>query len=247
MDENSRFNKAIKNNVWIFIFALVMAFICLIILKYHVEGEQNMPFELEEILVVSSAEGYQEKESKKNNWEVEIYQTNDIYINIKKNKNYKSTEIIRSIEIKNVSINEEPKEGKIEIYVPSSDEQVYTYNKKYKIDNNITYEGDTKSDLKNLKISNQGGTIIFRIVNITGKEYISNDNELKHNGTLLDKVKLSSEDIRTDVSFDIVINLESDISFTGTVNLKLPIGNIETQGITNLDKKDINDIIFKRE
>lgn len=247
MREDSKFNKAIKNSIWIFIFALAIAFICLIILKYHVEGEQNMPFQVQEFLVVSTAEGYQKKESKKNNWEVEIYQTNDIYINIKKNKNYKSTEIIKSIQIKNIHIDKEPKQGKIEIFIPSSDEQVYNYKEKYKIENEITYEGDIKSDLKNLKISNQGGTIIFRILNKTGKEYISNNDELRHDGTLLKEVNLSTEDIQTEVSFDIVINLESDISFLGKVTLQLPTGNIETQRVTSLDKKDIENIVFKRE
>lgn len=247
MREDSKFNKAIRNSIWIFIIALAITFICLIILKYHVEGEQNMPFEVKEFLVVSTAEGYQKKEAKKNNWEVEIYQTNDIYINIKKNKNYKSTEIIKSIRIENIHIDNEPKQGEIEIFIPSSDEQVYNYKEKYKIENEITYEGDTKSDLKNLKISNQGGTITFRILNKTGKEYISNDDELRHDGTLLNKVNLSTEDIRTEVSFDIIINLESDISFFGNVTLQLPTGNIETQGITSLDKKDIENIIFKRE
>lgn len=247
MKEDSKFNKAIKNSIWIFIFALAIAFICLIILKYHVEGEQNMPFEVRELLVISTAEGYQKKESKKNNWDVEIYQTNDIYINIKKNKNYKSTEIIKSIQIKNIHINNQPKQGEIEIFIPSNDEQVYNYKDKYRIENEITYEGDTKSDLKNLKISNQGGTIIFRILNKTGKEYISNDDELRHDGTLLKKVNLSTEDIQTEVSFDIVINLESDISFLGNAIVQLPTGDIQTQGVTSLDKRDIGNIIFKRE
>ena len=247
MEENTRLNKIIRKSVYSLIFILIVIFISLVILKYHVEGEQNMPFELEEILVVSSAEGYQEKESKKNNWEVEIYQTNDIYINIKKNKNYKSTEIIKSIEIKNITIDEEPKKGEINIYIPSNDEQAYSYEEKYKINNNITYEGDIKSDLKNLKISNQGGTIIFRIVNKTGKEYVSNEDELKHDGTLLNKVGLTTQDIKSTISFDIVINLESDISFSGNVKLELPNKELETQGITSLEKEDIEEVIFKRE
>ena len=247
MEENSRLHKAINKCILIFIFALVVTIISLIILKYHVEGEQNMPFEIEEFLVVSSAEGYQEKESKKNNWEVKVYQTNDIYINIKKNKNYKNTEIIKNIQIKNINIEHQPKEGTIEIYLPNGNEQAYSYNEKYKVDNNIIYEGDIKSDLKNLKISNQGGTLIFRIVNITGKEYSSNEDELKHDGTLLSKVGLSTQDVKAKISFDIVITLESDISFSGKVKLELPAKDLESQGITSLEKENIEEIIFKRE
>lgn len=246
MEENSKFKKIIKTNILIFIIVLAIAVIGVIILKYHVEGEQNMPFDLSEILVVSTAEGYQNDNSNKVNWDVELYQTNDVYLNIKKNKNYKDTEIIKNIEIKNINIEEKPLVGDISIYLPSSQEQTYNYEEASKVDSKIIYEGDTKSDIKNLKISNQGGTIIFRVVNKTGKTYTSNEDELKHDGTLLKKVDIDSNDIKTKISFEIVINLESDISFTGKVILELPIGDVATQGITNLNKEDTKDIVFKR-
>lgn len=246
MEENSKFKKIIKTNILIFIIVLAIAVIGVIILKYHVEGEQNMPFDLSEILVVSTAEGYQNDNSNKVNWDVELYQTNDVYLNIKKNKNYKDTEVIKSVEIKNINIEEKPLVGDISIYLPSSQEQTYNYEEASKVDSEIIYEGDTKSDIKNLKISNQGGTIIFRVVNKTGKTYTSNEDELKHDGTLLKKVDIDSNDIKTKISFEIVINLESDISFTGKVTLELPIGDVATQGITNLNKEDTKDIVFKR-
>lgn len=247
MEENSKFKKIIKTNILIFIIVLAIAVIGVIILKYHVEGEQNMPFNLTEILVVSTAEGYQNNNSDKLNWDVELYQTNDVYLNIKKNKNYKDTELINSIEIKNINIEEKPAVGDISIYLPSSEEQTYNYEEASKVDSKIIYEGDTKTDIKNLKISNQGGTIIFRVVNKTGKRYTSNENELKHDGTLLKKVDIDSNDIKTKISFDLVINLESDISFTGKVTLELPIGDVVNQGVTNLNKEDTKDIVFKRQ
>lgn len=246
MEENSKFKKIVKRSIYFLLVVLLLAVIGLIILKYHVEGEQNMPFDLSEILVISTAEGHQEKESSKNNWDAEIYQTNDIYLNIKKNKNYKETEVIKSIEIKNISIDEKPPVGSIEIYVPNDEEQTYKYEEENKIDNEIIYEGDTASDIKNLKISNQGGRIIFRVINKTGKNYISNEEELKHDGTLLNKIGLTSNDVKFKISFDIIINLESEVSFTGKVELELPSGDITTQGITNLDKTDTKDIVFKR-
>ena len=179
MNENTRWAKIVKNSVFTFIIVLIIAVICLIILKYHVEGEQNMPFDLSEVLVVSTAEGYQKDYDNSEEWNVEIYQTNDIYLNFKKNKNYKQKEIIKSIEINNITINKQPKVGKIKIYIPNDNEKDYNYEKD-SIENNITYEGDIKSDLKNLKIANQGGTIIFRIVNETGKTYANEEEELKH-------------------------------------------------------------------
>lgn len=247
MEENSKINKIVKRSVYFVILVLIAAIIALIILKYHVEGEQNMPFDLSEILVISTAEGYQEKESSKNNWNVEIYQTNDIYLNIKRNKNYKETEAIKSIEIKNILIDEKPQLGNIDIYIPNSNEQTYTYTEETKVNSEIKYEGNIQSDIGNLKISNQGGMIVFRVVNKTGKKYTSNEEKLKHDGTLLSKVEVNNDDIKFKISFDIVINLESDISFTGNVELKLPSGDITTQGVTNLDKKDIREVVFKRE
>lgn len=247
MEENSQIKKILKRSVYFIIIILIAAVIGLIILKYHVEGEQNMPFKLSEILAISTAEGYQEKESSDKNWDVEVYQTNDIYLDIKKNKNYKETEVIKSIEIKNISIDENPKIGNISIYIPNGEEQIYKYDGENKINNEIIYEGDTKSDIKNLKISNQGGKIIFRVVNKTGKRYTSNEEELKHDGTLLNKVGINNSDIKFKMSFDIVINLESEVSFTGKVELELPTGDITTQGVTNLNETEINDVIFKRE
>lgn len=247
MEENSIFKKIIKRNVLFFILVLAIALIGLIILKYHVEGEQNMPFDLSEILVVSTAEGNQKEETGDNNWNVDIYQTNDVYLNIKKNKNYKDTEIIKNIEIKNINIDEKPSIGKIELYVPSNENEIYNYEENHKINSNIVFDGDKKSDIKNLKISNQGGIIVFRIVNKTGKEYISNDEELKHDGTLLQKAEVNNEDIKAKISFDIVITLESGVSFSGKITIEIPVDDVTTQGVTNLDKKDMKDVVFKRQ
>ena len=247
MEDKSKINKIIKRSVYFIILVLIAAIIGVIILKYHVEGEKNMPFDLSELLVISTAEGYQKKESTQNNWDVEIYQTNDIYLNIKKNKNYKETEAIKSIEIKNVSIDEKPQVGSIDIYIPNSEEQTYTYEENSKVNSEIKYEGDIRSDIGNLKISNQGGMIVFRIVNKTGQRYTSNEEEFKHDGTLLNRVGINNDNIKFKISFYIVINLESDVTFTGKIELELPVGDITTQGTTNLDKTNTEDIVFKRE
>lgn len=247
MEENSKWNMIVKRSIFAFIIILIAAVIGLIILKYSVEGEQNMPFNLSEVLVISTAEGYQEKQTDENKWNVDILQTNDVYLNILKNKNYKDKEIIREIKISNINIEEDPKVGKISIYIPDENNQTYNYEARCKVNSEIIYSGDIKSDIKNLKISNQGGTIIFRIVNETGKQYISNEDELKHDGTLLKKVGISTDDITSKISFDVTICLESDISFTAKISLKLPVGDITTQGVSSIEKKDIEDIVFKRE
>ena len=246
MNEESKLNKLILKGAYAVIIVLIIAVIALLILKYEVEGEQNMPFKLSNIIVLSNAEGYQEKESKEYKWDTEIYQTNDIYLNIEKNKNYKETQIIKSIEIENIKINETPKVGEFAFYrVASNDKRLFNYKEDYKINEKIEYIGDIKSDLSNLKISNQGGTIILRAVNKTGKEYKSNEKEFEHSGKLLKEFKLLNEEIKSIISFDLIINLESEISFKANIKLELPVGDIIKEGYASTEITE--NIVFKRE
>ena len=248
MNDESKINKLILKSAYVVIIVLIIAVIALLILKYEVEGEQNMPFKLSSIIIVSNAEGYQEKQYEEYRWDTEIYQNNDIYLNIEKNKNYKKTEAIKSILINNIQIKEAPQVGSIEVYRPSSDSlQTYSYKEEYKVTDKVEYIGDTKSDIKNLKISNQGNTLIFRVLNRTGKKYSSNEETFEHSGKLLDKVGITYEEIKTYISFDLKIILESDISFKATIELELPVGNIAREGSSSLEITDMKDIVFKRE
>ena len=242
-----RVNKLILRCAYIIIAVLIITVIALLILKYDVEGEKNMPFKLSSIIAISSAEGYQEKENSKYKWDVEIYQNNDIYLNIEKNKNYKGIEIIKSIKIENVKINEEPTVGTFKFYRTSGEQNVFTYKEEYEIKDSLEYTGDLKTDLNNLKISNQGGTIIIRAVNQTGKRYTSNEKEFEHNGKLLEKAGISFEDVKSKIEFDLVITLETELSFRANIELELPTGNIVEQGSSNTEIKDMKDIVFKRE
>ena len=217
MDENKKAKQMIQRNIIAFVIVLIVAVIAVIILKYHVEGEQNMPFNLSELMVVSTAEGHAINQTREVKWDEEIYQTNDVYLTIEKNKNYKQVEPIKSVELRNITVNQKPRVGDISFYI------------------------------SHLKIANQGSTILFRIVNKTGKEYTSNENELKHDGTLLSKVNITSEEVKASVSFDLVITLESGVSFAGNISFDFPTGDIATQGISSIDKSQLKNIVFKRE
>lgn len=243
-----KMNKLILKSAYITIIFLIIAIIALIILKYDVEGEKNMPFKLSSILVISSAEGYQEKENKDYKWDTEIYQNNDIYLNIEKNKNYKETEIIKSIKIENAKVNKKPLIGDINFYrVSSKENNIFNYSEEYEITDGVEYLGDINTDLANLKISNQGGTIFIRVINKTGKRYTSNEKEFEHNGKLLNNVGISCEDVKTTISFDLVINLESDLTFRANVELELPVNDIAKEGSSSIEIKNMKDVVFKRE
>ena len=248
MDDKSKINKLILKSAYVVIIVLIIAVIALLILKYEVEGEKNMPFKLSSIIIVSNAEGYQEEQNLEYKWDVEVYQINDIYLNIEKNKNYKETEVIKSIVIDNIQVNKIPQVGKIEIYRPSSDSfQTYSYKEEYRIEGKTEFIGDTSSDIKNLRISNQGNTIMFRILNKTGKKYKSNEEEFKHDGKLLEKVGINYEEMKSEIYFDLKIILESGISFKATVKLQLPVGDILKEGSSSLEITDMKNIVFKRE
>lgn len=248
MNNNSKINKLILKSAYITIIILIIAVIALIILKYNVEGEKNMPFKLSSIIVISGAEGYQKEENEKYKWDSEIYQNNDIYLNIEKNKNYKETEVIKSIVLENIQIKQKPQVGDIIFYKPSNENtNLFIYEEKYEIENTIEYIGDVSTNLNDLKISNQGGTLIIRAVNKTGKRYTSNEKEFEHTGKLLEKVGVPYKDVQCIISFDLIINLESDLSFKGRVELELPTGDVIKEGSSSMQITDMNNVVFKRE
>ena len=76
-------------------------------LKYAVEGENNMPFELSQLIVVSTAEGV-ENNKNENIWNFDLMQNNDVYLYIGKNKSYKETEIIKNITLSNFKTDNGP-------------------------------------------------------------------------------------------------------------------------------------------
>lgn len=248
MEDKSKVSKLILRSAYIIIIVLIISVIALLILKYQVEGEKNMPFKLSSIIIVSNAEGYQEKENEDFRWDAEIFQNNDIYLNIEKNKNYKEPEVIKSVIIDNIQIDQKPQMGVIEFYRPSNENvQTYSYGEEYKMKKKTEYIGDSKSDIKNLKIANQGNTLVFRILNKTGKKYTSNDEVLEHNGKLLNKVGITYEQVKAKVSFDLTICLESNVSFKGNIELELPVGDITKEGSSSLEITNMKNIVFKRE
>ena len=101
--------KIIRFFIVVFILTLVITIISLLMLKYAVEGENNMPFELSQLIMVSTAEGIDIASETENTWNFDLVQNNDIYIYISKNKNYKETEIIKSVTLDNFKIDERTK------------------------------------------------------------------------------------------------------------------------------------------
>lgn len=236
----------IKASVAMFCILLIIAIVFVVIIKYSVEGEVNMPFKLSKITIISTAEGMQ-NEGSQEKWNINIFQTNDIYFTINKNENYKKQEIIQSVSIENISITNAPKLGNIVTYIPNSLEgRTFVYSDEYILEgNSLKYKGATKTDTKNLEIGNQGGTIAIRFANSKIGNYISNEEEqIVHNGTLISKVEQNIENIKFDISFDLIIAVENK-SYKSTINLSLPLKDIIVNGSDNIEING-NEFVFKR-
>lgn len=244
--EETRRKEKIKACIAIAIIVLAIIITGIISMKYYVEGETNMPFTLSKITIVSTAEGV-ENVGAEEKWNLSIFQNNDIYFSIEKNENNKESEIIESVSIENIQILENPKVGQIKAYMPnSSDGRLFLNLEEYMVqENKLTYKGASKSNSKTLEIGNQGGTAILRFANTQIGNYISNeDGEIKHDGSLLQKLNVKNEDVNFKVSFDVVINLKNK-SYITNVTLDLPCeSNLIEQGTCS---KEITDkFVFKR-
>lgn len=217
----------------------------LIVLRYSVEGETNMPFELTKITIISSSEGV-DKNSGENRWAFDINQNNDIYLYIEKNENYTKQEAIKSIVIDNIQVQKEKEKGTVSFYKPNSSETTRTFsNNEENIVQTIEYTGGLESDIKNLKVSNQGGLIVFRYSNDKISEYISNEEVINHS-ELLKKSNITDEDLKAKIKFDLTIKIESGKEYKANIALDMPVQGVVDQGTTSNEITDLKGIIFKR-
>lgn len=231
----------------VFLIIVVILFVVgMISLKYNVEGEGNPPFNLSKISVISNVDGT-DVNDEQNKWNLEINQNNDIYLYIKKNEDYKYTETISSVVLNNFNIIKEPKVGKVRLLKPDTNiDSVIFKNTEENETGSIEYKGDMDSSIKEMKVSNQGGLIVFRYAIKDIGNYISNEDEEINHNELLKKLAINNDDLKFEVSFDININLDSKKSYKANMKLELPIGNVVDDGIQSKENTDLENIIFKR-
>ncbi len=234
--------------LWVAITILVIIFLIVIavMIKYEVEGDQNMPFILSKIDVISTAEGVEVEG--KNKWNFNIFQNNDLYFYIDKNENYAGKDTnIKEVRIENIKIEKAPLKGEIKAYMPNSVEgRLYNYNEEYTIDEKLTYRGGEKSNPQTLEIGAQGGSALIRFSNVNLGTYTSDkDKEIVHDGTLLKKLDIQSEEIKFEVSFDFIIEVTNHC-YKANIKMELPYGDIMENGTESFEKVDTSDVVFKR-
>lgn len=230
----------------LFIIFVILFVVGLVALKYNVEGEGNLPFYVSKISIISSVEGL-DIEDNTNKWNLQVNQNNDIYLSIKKNDNYKDTEIIESVKLDNFNIEQNSKIGDIKLLKPDSNiESVIFKNTSENEVDNIEYIGDMDSSIKELKISNQGGLVVFRYAINNIGNYISNDDEEINHSELLNKIGANNDDLKFKVSFDIYITLNGEKVYKSNIKLEFPVNDVVNEGTQSTEYTDLENIVFKR-
>lgn len=237
--------KILRISLAIIIIVAIIFTIGMIILKYNVEGEMNLPFKITKIIVVSSSGGTEPQEQE-NMWDIDVGQYNDIYIYISKNESYGRTEIIDNIKLNNFQINKNEEIGETNIYIPSEEgTELFSNTENNKV-SEIMYTGELESNVKKKQISNQGGLVVFRCANDKLGKYISNEVEEVNYDTLLANIGISNDQLKCTISFDITIELVSKRAYKAKAILELPVGDVVANKTTNLEITDLKDIAFKR-
>lgn len=227
---------------------IVMSFIIVLALMivYHYDGEVRMPFVLDKILIVSSADG-KNNSTDDTKWNIDINQYSDIYIKISKNDKVNKTEFLKSVRIENMTV-ENSDNNKVKFYMPNSGsgDSLFVYDDMYLFDRNLTYQAGVIDDVKTLKIGNQGGTIVFRTAKTNIANYSAESKEsINYNGLLLKNVNISSESLKYKIKFDLIIETTST-AYKTSLSYDVPVGKIEDEGISKLYVEDFDKIIFKR-
>ena len=239
-----RKREIIKAFAAILVIVVAIFFGVTVVYKYQIEGDTKIPFKLSKITVVSNVEGIENAGSAEK-WNLSVFQNNDVYFSIEKNEESNREDIIQSVSIENIKVTKDPEVGKIVTYMPnSSDGRLFNNSDETIVNDKLTFRGSNKSDSKTLEIANQGGTAVVRFANGELGKYISNDDEeIRHDASMLSKVNISEEQIKFSISFDVVIHL-TDKQYSTKVSLDLPCNGLTQQGTSSLELKD--NFIFKR-
>lgn len=247
MEEEAK-KRVLRKYVFIAFLLIITAIVILLMIKYNVEGEKNMPFKLNKIVVQSTIDA-KSREGTGNLWDLKLTQNNDVYIYFEKNKEIESENQIKSIKIKRIAQVVKPEKGQISVLLPTSNKinKIFSNSTENYLNKTIEYNANTSDNLETQEICQDGGMIAFRISNQNIGEYVSNEgNEIKYDKSLLEKAGIDEKELRFTVEIDLVIELTEDEKYKGTISLELPTETFENRGAITTEITDTSKIIFKR-
>lgn len=235
----------VKRCLFLVSIAIILMIVISIIIKYDVEGKKRLPFSISKILLVSTVDGHV-VDDPANIWNIGVTQVNDVFMYI--NKTIDGDTTIKEIKFENFNVNKTPQKGKVKLLRPTGElSNLYTHSEQDYLNESITYTGGVIDDMKSLEIANNGGILGFRFSIEDLGSYVSNENqEIIYDGRLLSNLGIGIEEIKFNVSFDIIITTSNNVSYKGTIKLDMPVDTVIEEGSSNLEITDFNDVVFKR-
>ena len=235
----------LKKCIFITIICILLMIVFSIMIKYGVEGEKELPFSINKILLVSTVDG-DIVEDTENLWNIDVTQVNDVYMYIQKNNKEEVT--ISSITLNNFVVNQKNQKGKLKLLRPTGElSNLYSLSQQDYLTEGITYLGGSVDDMKSLEIGNTGGILGFRMSITELGSYISNeDSEIIYDGRLLSNLGITENELKFEVSFDVIIETSDEVKYKGTIFLKMPVKDFIKKGSENLEITDFENLVFKR-
>lgn len=237
--------RILKKYIFISFLLIAISVSILLMVKYNVEGEKNLPLELNKIIIKSTINA--QSNASENLWDLNLEQNNDVYIYFKKNDKVETK--VESIKISNIKIEKAKNIGNLEVLLPTSNDIKTNYKNSTEnyLDKEIEYAANTSDNMEKQEFCQDGGMIAFRISNKDLANYISNeDTEIQYNGMLLDKAQISQDDIKLKATMDITLIVSEKEKYKGTITIDLPVGGFQEKSVIDKEITDFSNIIFKR-
>ena len=244
MEKGNRI-RALKKYVFISFIIMAIIFSIFLMVRYGVEGEKKLPLELKEITIISSI--YAQSNNEENKLESSVEQENDIFISFKDNPKIDSK--VETIKIENLKVEKSSKLGTIKILKPTSNENLKYFQNSIEdySGKTLEYSANTSDNMEKQQFYQDGGTIAFRISNQGLGNYVLTEGEqVSYNGNLLEKLGASSNDIKLKATMDVVLIVDKNEKYKGTISIDLPAEEFKENGIVTKQIKDFKGIVFKK-
>ena len=243
--EKERKKSVLKKYVFIIFLLVAISVSILLMVRYNVEGEKTLPFELDKLIIKSTLNA--KSEAGESLWNLNLEQDNDIYIYFKKNEKFNKK--IESIQINNIQIEKAKEIGNTQILLPTSNDfkALYKNSTKDCSENGFEYVADTLDNMEKQEFCQDGGMIAFRVSNQDIGKYVSNeDEEIQYNGQLLEKANIKEEEKKKKLTMDIILKVNEKEKYKGKLTIDLPANDFKEKGSTDKTITDFSNIIFKR-
>lgn len=220
---------------------------------YYKDGEKNMPFQISQLIIVSTARKYEGEVSAAEPiegsgaiWNFDVVQNNDMYIEIKSNAGEEAK--LKNVKISDIQITQKPAKGNLKAYMPNSvDGSRYTYTDEYEVKDSLTYRGLEENSYKDLRINKNGGKLSISFANKDlGKYSSGEDTEVTYDGRMLAKMGYTNEDLKFKATFNITIELEDGRAYTGKIEVDVNCDGLVENGTAQLEIKDFTNVKFIR-